>query len=106
MQSQLSALVKIPPRHAMATIHEALTTALSYLQAGRPHEAAQICQQILQAMPDSAEAWNYLGAAARQLGRRDVAVASLQRATALRPDFVEAHNELGTALQELGRFDE
>lgn len=80
----------------MATITEALNTALQHHQAGRLSEAEAIYRQILQAQPDHPGAHHLLGMIAYQVGKHDIAVEYVKQAIALNPAVAEFHNNLGT----------
>ncbi len=90
----------------MATIAEALAQAVEYHQAGDVQRAEQIYRQIVQADPNHAETWCYLGVACLGAGRMEEAVAHYQRAIRIRPDHAAAHSDLGIALSQLNRRDE
>lgn len=66
----------------------------------------QMYRGVLQQIPDSAEAWVYLGIG--QFDQRDFegSVASYRRALALRDLFPIAWNNLGNSLRMLGEIDE
>ena len=87
----------------MATISEALAVAVRYHQAGHVGDAEQIYRQIVQADPNHAEAWCYLGILYLGRGLLDNAAGCCRQALALRPDFTLAHNSLA---QVLGRKDQ
>ncbi len=90
----------------MPTVGEALQYGLGLYQAGRYLEAADVCRQVVAAVPAYAEAWYLLGSVQVALGRNDEAVASLVQAAGLRPEHVETHNNLGIALARLRRTGE
>ncbi len=90
----------------MATIPEALNTALQHHQAGRLQEAEALYRQILQTQPEHPEVLNHLGILVHQLGQSDVAVDYILRAIALRPQVPEFRYNLGKVLQERGRPEE
>jgi Tfp pilus assembly protein PilF len=90
----------------MATIPEALASALAYHQAGRLQEAEQIYRQVLALEPQNPHAWRLLGVVANQAGRPDVAIQCLENALKVSPEYSEAHCALGTAFQAIGRRDE
>ena len=79
----------------MATISEALTTAIQHHQAGNLAEAEQLCWQILQTAPHQVEALHLLAMVAQQQGREDLAVDYLQRAVLFAPQNAELLNSLG-----------
>ncbi len=90
----------------MATIPEALAVAVQYHQDGRLHEAEQIYRQVLQADPNVAEAWWYIGLTCMALGRLEEAEGNLQQAVRLRPELASAWSDLGIVLFQQGKLDE
>jgi len=90
----------------MATIPEALATAVEHHQAGRLQAAEQLYRLILQVEPNHAEAIHHLGIIAHQLGRYEVAVEYIQRAIGLKDDVAAFHNNLGKAYRALRRIPE
>jgi tetratricopeptide (TPR) repeat protein len=83
-----------------------LSRALDLYRSGRPAEAADICQRLLQDDRSNADIWCFLGVTQRAAGDPAQAISSYQEALRLRPGFPEAWNNLGNALIILGRFDE
>ena len=69
----------------MATIPEALTTAIRHHQAGRLQAAEQIYRQILAVEPGHAEALHLLGVINAQAGNHQLAVEYMRRALARNP---------------------
>jgi tetratricopeptide (TPR) repeat protein len=67
----------------------------TYLQAGKPLEAADSYRQAIRRKPDYHEAYNGLGNALTALNKVDQAIASYQDAIRLKPTFAEAHFNLG-----------
>lgn len=90
----------------MATIPDALNTALQHHQAGRLQEAEALYRQILQAQPDHPDTLHLLGVIAHQVGKHEVAVQYISQAIAVRPEVGEFHNNLGEAYRALGKFEE
>lgn len=72
----------------------------------RWEDCVTLCQRILSADPDNAEAMYRMGVAQFQLGRHAEAEASFQGAIQARPEFADAYNDLGIALEYLGRSAE
>jgi predicted O-linked N-acetylglucosamine transferase (SPINDLY family) len=87
---------------AMAGIPELLQAALVRHQAGASAQAEQIGQEIVAAVPESAEAWHFLGFLAFHTGRLELAEDRLQRALGLNPGSAEAHNTLGGCFLQRG----
>ncbi len=82
-----------------------LDEAVRLHQAGDPIRAAELYQRILAAAPDHAEAMNYLGVTAGDLGQFDSAIRLMIRSIELRPDAPEFHNNLGKVLKKAGKLD-
>ena len=87
----------------LATIPEALAVAVQYQQAGHWQQAEAIYRQIVQAEPDHAESWCYLGILCLGTGRFGEAVDYCRRALALTPNFGLAQDTLSQALQQQDR---
>ena len=88
----------------MATIRQALATALQYHQAGNLEAAEHIYRRILASAPDQADAWHLLGVAALQTGKPGIAVEHISRAIALGGQDAAMQNNLGEAQRALGRL--
>ena len=80
--------------------------ALALHREGQTEEAAHICEIVLQAEPQHAEALVHLGAIRLAQGRAIEAEALLRRAVAAKPVLAEAHAILAAALQTQGRLEE
>jgi tetratricopeptide (TPR) repeat protein len=78
----------------------------SYLEAGRPQEAAGEFRQAIDARPGDVEAHYNLGVALSRMGRLDEAIAEDRKALSLDSRFERAYNALGDALLQEGRVDE
>ncbi len=85
--------------------NDLLKTALAHHQAGRLPEAEAVYRQILDAHPDSADAWHWLGVIGQQTGQPEQAVKLISRALSLRPNYAEAHYNLGFAYQTGRQWD-
>ncbi len=90
----------------MATIAEALNTALQHHQAGRLQEAEAIYRQILEAQPNQPDALHLLGMIAHQVGRHEVAVSYIGQAITLNPACPEYRNNLGKVYRAQGKLNE
>jgi Tfp pilus assembly protein PilF len=77
----------------MATIQEALETALQYHRAGHLPQAEQLYCQILQVQPEQVDALHLLGLVCQRTGRPGRAVEYIGQALRLKPDYAEAHRE-------------
>ncbi|MBL8825995.1 MAG: tetratricopeptide repeat protein [Planctomycetaceae bacterium] len=83
-----------------------LHTAVEHHRAGQLVEAERLYRQIIAAAPQTADAWQLLGALDFQQGRHAEAVAHIQRALDLGSRHTGLYNNLGAALRALGRNDE
>lgn len=90
----------------MADDSSLLAQATAHLQAGRFNECQQLCQQILGADPQVAEAYRLLASVA--YFRQDFAEAGrmLQQAIQLSPHVAEYYDNLSTLLAHQGRHIE
>ena len=88
------------------TLEEALAKAGALAQSGNLTGAAEICVNVLQAVPGQPQALHLLGMAAWQHGYRDEAVELLRRAVQSDPHFAVASNDLGNLLARQGRVSE
>ena len=90
----------------MATISDALATAIQHHQAGRLQSAEQIYRQILLADPNQAAAIHLLGVIALQVGKPEIAIEHIERAIRLQGNEAAFHNNLGEAYRVLHRIPE
>lgn len=90
----------------MATVAEALSTAIHHHSAGNLSQAESIYRQILTSEPQNAAALHLLGVIAYQVGRNELAVDLIGRSLAVNPDSHEAVGNMANALKTLGRVDE
>ena len=67
---------------------------------------SRVIFQILQLMPEDADALMYAGDALREHGRLREAGTMYQRALRQNPGLVEAHNNFGNILMQMGRHDD
>jgi tetratricopeptide (TPR) repeat protein len=92
--------------YVMATISDALASAIQHHQAGRLRAAEQMYRQILEVQPNQADAWHLLGLLAYQLGKYAIAVEYIARAIGLKGNAATFHNNLGNALSCQRKLDE
>ncbi|MGO8689326.1 MAG: tetratricopeptide repeat-containing sulfotransferase family protein [Thermoguttaceae bacterium] len=90
----------------MATVSEALATAVQQHQAGRLHDAEQVYRRILAVEPNQADALHLLGVIAHQVGNHALAVAYITRAIGSNGTVAAFHSNLGNALKGQGKLDE
>src|SRR5437868_3776809 len=77
---------------------------LSYLQGGRPAEAAQIGQAAVARWPRDAELHHWLGLAYFKAGQNAPAQAALQRAVALDSGRFDVHFDLALVLLQQSQY--
>jgi tetratricopeptide (TPR) repeat protein len=75
-------------------------------RAGQLSRADQLCSEVLQLSPASAEAMHLRGVIAGQQGDYELAVKWMRRAIRMSPQLVQAYNNLGLFLQPLARRQE
>ncbi len=90
----------------MATIEEALNTALSLHQSGQVQQAETIYRRILEVQPQHVATLHLLGAACLQQKRPGEAIKWLEQATALSPNHADGLNNLGGAYQAAERWED
>ena len=83
----------------------ALSQAVAHLRAGRRHDAAALCRQILIQQPDHPDALHLLGGMALQEGDAGRAVELIGRAAALDPKGAARFLDLAAAQSNLGDLD-
>lgn len=90
----------------MPSVGEVLTQGWQLHQSGNLDAAMQLYRGVLRQIPDSAEAWVYLGIG--QFDQRDfqASVASYRKALSFKRVFPIAWNNLGNSLRMLGEVDE
>jgi predicted TPR repeat methyltransferase len=88
------------------TLDEALLVAVARHREGRFAEAAVIYRQILDLVPDHADALHFLGVAEHQAGRPKVALEHMNRALALVPEHPDALSNRGNVHRSLSHLDE
>ncbi|TAK91702.1 MAG: tetratricopeptide repeat protein [Burkholderiaceae bacterium] len=89
-------------QHSMAT--QTLQEALTHHRAGRLPQAEALYRQILERVPDHADALHLLGVLAHQMGDHARAVATIDQAIRHAPAAAMYCNR-GLALQALGQMD-
>jgi tetratricopeptide (TPR) repeat protein len=95
-----------PPRTAPPDAQTPLALALRTHWSGDLDGAEAMYRQILQMWPSCADAWNLLGALARQRGRPNEGLEMVRRAIALRGDVPAYFNNLGLAARDCGAPEE
>ena len=90
----------------MSSPPELAALAWSYFQAGAVESAEELYRQAVEADPQFADGWVFLGIVQKAHGNLDGAAESYRQALSLRPDYFEALNNLGNILVAQGRFAE
>ena len=93
-------------RKLMATLAEALETALQLHERGQFDKAETLYRQILARVPRQPEALHLLGLLHHQRGRHETAIDLVGQAIAAAPRVSGFHNSLGVAYRAIGRLDE
>ena len=78
----------------MPTISELLNVGQEHHRSGNLRAAEEIYRQVLQAAPDTAEAWNLMGVLAHQVGRPETALECVRYALQLDPSHAQARQNL------------
>jgi tetratricopeptide (TPR) repeat protein len=92
-------VIALSPAPKMADFH---AHAASALQANRPEEAIQVCQQVLRQAPEDGLAHTYLGEAALKNRDLQMAMDEFAQATLLLPDQSQAWLGLSQAYKTAG----
>jgi tetratricopeptide (TPR) repeat protein len=88
----------VPPR-----LDDALARAEQHMQAGRLPAAEALCNEVLRARSDCAQALNLLGIVAHQKGQLSNAIEFMQRAVAADVSVALYHGNLGEMYRLAGR---
>jgi tetratricopeptide (TPR) repeat protein len=76
--------------------------AVSLIDAGKYADAIPLLQKVIEAKPQSADAFNYLGYSHRKTGDFEAALTYYQRALELQPRHLGANEYLGELYLEMG----
>jgi len=76
------------------------------IQEGKPAEAEDLAQQVLQDHPNEPNILRLLGAALLRQGKYEEASKYLSTCVKIAPDVAEGHEQYGLALASLGRLNE
>jgi predicted O-linked N-acetylglucosamine transferase (SPINDLY family) len=93
-------------RSQSAKTQQAIQSALDHLNGGKLQQAASLCQEILKAEPENAEANHMFGIINCQAGKIDAGIPFIRKAIQRKPDYIEAHKNLGYVLKLKGDLDE
>jgi len=88
------------------SVDEALRMAIQFHRRGEFTIASDIYDDILKAVPNSADALHYKGLIQHEIGESEVAIELIGRALELTPVYPAALNNLGNILRECGRLEE
>jgi tetratricopeptide (TPR) repeat protein len=93
----------VPIDETNASLHNNFGNALRV--AGRLEDSERVLRAIVDAAPDSWQAWHNLGQTYKEQGRNDEAAAALRRSITLNPEYASNHSALGEVLCNLGRLN-
>ena len=85
---------------------ENITEAARQYQAGNHEGAKDLCEKLVAAEPDNAEALNFLGLINHQAGEHVEAADWINRALAIEPENAAFHYNLGETLRAQDKIDE
>jgi len=88
------------------TPEKAIAMAGKLYGEGKYKQAANVCRQIIEARPGSADAHNINGVCLNALGQPKEAIAALRRAVKLAPAAASIHANLGEVLRQDGQKKE
>jgi predicted TPR repeat methyltransferase len=94
------------PAEVELTLEQAMERAIAHQREGDLDAAEELYVQILQHMPDHADAWHFRGLVAMARGQKEDALAFVEKALAVAPEYAEAHNNRGNLLLMLSRPQE
>lgn len=80
------------------------TKARVLIDAGNYSDAIPLLQKVVDAKPNSADAFNHLGYSHRKIGQIDAAIKNYNRALELQPKHLGANEYLGELYLELGEL--
>lgn len=86
----------------MVSVQKALASAVDRHQAGDLGGAEALYRRVLDAAPDTAAAWHYLGLLFGQGGRLPLCLKALRRACALAPTQIDSYRQTARACEGLG----
>ncbi|NQV48703.1 MAG: tetratricopeptide repeat protein [Rhodospirillaceae bacterium] len=87
-------------------IQQSLKLGLTHHQAGRLDQAEAIYRQILETLPDFADANHLLGVICHQKGDIETAIGLISKAIKASSGKAPFHSNLGNALKDQGRLEE
>jgi hypothetical protein len=88
----------------MTKTRDIAAQANAAIEAGKPHEAAELFQRVLKREPNHEDALSYLAQYALQSGQLDAAISLLAQRLQTAPQDHYARRSLGEALEAQGRF--
>ena len=88
------------------TLAEVYSQAITHFNASRYPETEQLCNAILQRVPDHIDSINLLGVVAQKVNRHDLAIEQFQQAMEIAGNSPVLQRNLGISLHSLGRLAE
>lgn len=85
---------------------DAMNAAVQDYEAGRLHQAQQLCREILRYDADHPDALHLLGVIACKTGRHEEAIELIREAIMQNRQAPQFHNTLGVVLRAIGRLEE
>ncbi|MCY4499506.1 MAG: tetratricopeptide repeat protein, partial [Rhodospirillaceae bacterium] len=90
----------------MSSAAETLTEAARHYQAGNHEAAKDLCEKLVAAEPDNADALNFLGLIDHRAGAHAAAADWIARALEVEPENAAFHYNLGETLRAREKVDE
>jgi predicted O-linked N-acetylglucosamine transferase (SPINDLY family) len=103
MQQEQKSASKPPTKALLPTL---MQHALEHYNAGRLTQAETLCQQVLSAMPNHADALHILGVIAHKTGRNEAAIDLIRRAIRASPLNSSMFGNLGSVFLAQGKWAE
>ena len=90
----------------LTNVGDAMNAAVQDYEAGRLHQAQQLCREILRYDADHPDALHLLGVIACKTGRYEEAIELIREAIMQNRQAPQFHNTLGVVLRAIGRLEE
>jgi Flp pilus assembly protein TadD len=90
----------------LTNVGDAMNAAVQLYEAGRLHEAQQLCREILCSDADHPDALHLLGVIAYKTGQYEEAIELIREAITQNRRMPQFHNTLGVVLRAIGKLEE